>query len=245
MWSALRVFAGVHHYTLPIHERQVAQLPLVQDVRLDEDAKEIPELRRKHLLLEKDSRQALPFGFGGRVVRDALRHRRRAAIAGGAPLQLTRDASEHLRPRWSPDSSSLLYFPPPSSGGLTGTLSEISALGGAPRRIVDSLADGDVSHDGRRLAFVRSAGGRLELVTADRDGTNAKVIVHLAPGYSYVSPRWSPDDTLIAYQRNRMSLDDDVFVVPASGGEPRRITQASNRMSGFACQTAAVMRTSG
>jgi Tol biopolymer transport system component len=155
-------------------------------------------------------------------------------IAGGAPLQLTREAGEHLRPRWSPDSSSLIYFSPPSDGGLTGTLWEISALGGARRRIVDSLADGDVSHDGRRLAFVRSAGGRLELVTADRDGANAKVIVPLAAGYSYVSPRWSPDDRLIAYQRNRMSLDDDVFVVPASGGEPRGITQASNRMSGFA-----------
>ena len=155
-------------------------------------------------------------------------------IAGGPPLQLTRDATEHLRPRWSPDSSSLIYFSPPAGDGPTGTLWEISALGGPPRRIADSQADGDVSHDGRRIAFVRSAGGRLELVTADRDGTNAKVIVRLAAGYSYVSPRWSPDDTLIAYQRIRMSLDDDVFVVPASGGEPRGITQANHRMSGFA-----------
>lgn len=155
-------------------------------------------------------------------------------IAGGAPLQLTRDASEHLRPRWFPDSSSLIYFSQPTGGGLTGTLWQISALGGAPHRIVDSLADGDVSHDGRRLAFVGSADGRLELVTADRDGSHANVIVHLAAGYSYVSPRWSPDDTLIAYQRNRGSLDDDVFVVPASGGEPRGITHANHRMSGFA-----------
>jgi Tol biopolymer transport system component len=154
-------------------------------------------------------------------------------IAGGAPLQLTRDASA-LRPRWSPDSSSLIYFSPRAGGGLTGTLWEISALGGAPRRIVDSLADGDISHDGRRLAYVRSAGERLELVTADRDGTNAKIIVVLSAGYSYVSPRWSPDDTLIAYQRNRMSLDDEVFIVPAGGGEPRGITQANHRMSGFA-----------
>jgi Tol biopolymer transport system component len=71
-------------------------------------------------------------------------------------------------------------------------------------------------------------------VTSDRDGANISVIVRLDDGYSYVSPRWSPDDTLIAYQRNRMSLDDEVFVVPAAGGEPRGVTQASNRMSGFA-----------
>ena len=58
-------------------------------------------------------------------------------------------------------------------------------------------------------------------MTADRDGANNQVIVRLEAGYSYVSPRWSPDDTLIAHQRNRMSLDDDVFVVPAAGGAPR------------------------
>jgi eukaryotic-like serine/threonine-protein kinase len=155
-------------------------------------------------------------------------------IAGGAPLQLTRGKTDHLRPRWSPDSSSIIFFSPPSSGEPSGTLWEISALGGAARRIVDSVADADVSHDGSRLAFVRSADGRLELVTADRDGANNQVIVRLEAGYSYVSPRWSPDDTLIAYQRNRMSLDDDVFVVPAAGGKSRGVTQASNRMSGFA-----------
>src|SRR5712691_6045898 len=31
-------------------------------------------------------------------------------IAGGAPLQITRDPGDHECPRWSPDSSSILYF---------------------------------------------------------------------------------------------------------------------------------------
>jgi eukaryotic-like serine/threonine-protein kinase len=155
-------------------------------------------------------------------------------IAGGPPLQLTRDASDHVRPRWSPDSSSLIYFSSSADNELTGALWGTSALGGAPYRIVDSLTDGDISHDGTRLAFVRSSDGRLELVTADRDGGNPKVIVRLDGGYSYVSPRWSPDDTSIAYQRNRMSLDDEVFVVAAGGGEPRGITRANTRLSGFA-----------
>jgi serine/threonine protein kinase len=84
-------------------------------------------------------------------------------IAGGAPFQLTRDSTEHTRPRWSPDSSSLIYFSPPAGAEPSGTLWEVSALGGAPRRIVDSLADGDISHDGASLAFIRSVDGRLEL----------------------------------------------------------------------------------
>jgi serine/threonine protein kinase/Tol biopolymer transport system component len=155
-------------------------------------------------------------------------------LAGGAPLRLTHDERDHLRPRWSPDSSSIVFFSPPASGEPSGTLWEVAALGGPPRRIVDSVADADVSHDGSRLVFVRSADSGLQLVTADRDGANVKVIVRFETGYSYVSPRWSPDDSLIAYQRNRMSLDDEVFVVPAAGGEARGVTQASNRMSGFA-----------
>jgi eukaryotic-like serine/threonine-protein kinase len=155
-------------------------------------------------------------------------------IAGGPPLQITRDGTEHTRPRWSPDSSSLIYSSPPDGRELTGTLWEVAALGGTPRRIVESVADGDISHDGISLAFIRSVEGRLELVVGNRDGTNAKVIVRLDPGYSYVAPRWSPDDRFIAYQRIRMSLDDDVFVVPSAGGEPRGITHASTRMSGFA-----------
>jgi len=156
-------------------------------------------------------------------------------IAGGAPLQLTHGGGGHrTRPRWSPDSSALLFYSPPSGEEQTGTLWEVSALGGVPRRIVDSVADGDISHDGTRLAFIRSTNDELQLVVANRDVTNAQVIVRLDSGYSYVAPRWSPDDKAIAYQRNRMSLDDEVFVVSSSGGDPRGLTRTNNRMSGFA-----------
>ena len=61
----------------------------------------------------------------------------------------------YLRPRWSPDSSSIIFFASPPAA--LGTLWEVS--GSAASRIVDSVADADVSHDGSRLAFVRSADG--------------------------------------------------------------------------------------
>ena len=46
----------------------------------------------------------------------------------------------------------------------SGTLWEVSALGGVPRRIVDSVADADVSHDGSRLAEIMP--GRIHLSQA-------------------------------------------------------------------------------
>jgi serine/threonine protein kinase len=36
--------------------------------------------------------------------------------AGGAPLRLTQDKRDHVRPRWSPDSSSIIFFSPPAGG---------------------------------------------------------------------------------------------------------------------------------
>ena len=41
-------------------------------------------------------------------------------IAGGAPLQITRDPVDHEYPRWSPDSSSIFYFSPAAPGELPG-----------------------------------------------------------------------------------------------------------------------------
>jgi hypothetical protein len=108
-------------------------------------------------------------------------------IAGGAPLQLTRDRTDHLRPRWSPDSSSVVFFSPPASGEPSGTLWEVSALGGAPRRIADSVADADVSHDGTRLAFIRHADSRRCEHQGHR-GIGRRLFLRLA---SLVAGRWA------------------------------------------------------
>lgn len=155
-------------------------------------------------------------------------------LAGGAPLQITLDARDHLHPRWAPDSSSLIYYSPPTNSESIGALWEVPVLGGAPRRLVASIADGDLSHDGKRLAFTRSENGRIELVTADRSGSEASVIAQLEPRYYCFSPRWSPDDSLLAYQTSSVGLDDDVVVVPATGGQQRGITPVDSQLKGFA-----------
>ncbi len=154
-------------------------------------------------------------------------------IAGGAPLPLTRDPTDHQFPRWSPDSSSLMYFSPAVPGERQGTVWEISALGGAARRVVSSVSGADVNAISGRLAFFRLAGNRIQLVTAPSDGSSIDVVAQFEPATYYLYPRWSPDGKSIAFQRGD-SIRFDLFVVPASGGEPRQLTRENNLIGGFA-----------
>jgi len=155
-------------------------------------------------------------------------------IAGGAPLQITHDAVDHLYPRWSHDSGSIIYFSPRRAGEAQGTLWEISALGGAPRRLVSSLSDGDISHDGSRLAFFQLNNNQVQLVVADCDGSNPKPIFQSQPSFEYVHPRWSADDGWIAYQHGSNIWAYDIFVVKPAGGTPRQLTHESDLISGMA-----------
>ena len=156
--------------------------------------------------------------------------------AGGSPLQLTHDAGDHLDPRWTQDSASILYYSPPRESGSDGAIWEVSALGGAPRKLATSLTEADVSHDGNKLAFFRLDNGQAALVVSDRDGSNAQPVARFK-NFTFQHPRWSPDDRWIAYDYASASWADDLYVVPASGGEPRQVTHEGTLISGLAWQT--------
>ena len=78
-------------------------------------------------------------------------------VGGGAPLQITRDPVDHEYPRWSPDSSAIFYFSEAAPGERQGNIWEIPALGGVPRRVVNSVSEADVSPVSGRLALFRLA----------------------------------------------------------------------------------------
>jgi Tol biopolymer transport system component len=154
-------------------------------------------------------------------------------LAGGAPLQLTRDHIDHEQPRWAPDSSTLIYYTPAAKHGEDGTVWEISALGGWPRKVVSATSGGDISHDGRRIALFQPSGVQPALVTVARDGSPAALVTLLPVGHGYSSPRWSADDCSIAFQRSsgtgiHVSLE---IVSIADGG--RRDVCHSDWLKGF------------
>ena len=154
-------------------------------------------------------------------------------LAGGTPLQVTQDDADHQYPRWSPDSSSLIYFSPSQEPDGDGKIWQISALGGTARPLVSSLGGGDLSHDGKHIAYFHSNQGDIELAVADPDGSNSRKLVVLPHEYNYSDLRWSPDDRKLGFQRGR-TFDYDVFYVPAEGGSLQAITQDGNPLEGFA-----------
>jgi eukaryotic-like serine/threonine-protein kinase len=151
-------------------------------------------------------------------------------LAGGSPVQITHDAVDHESPRWAADANSLVYFSPAAPGQTQGAVWSVPALGGSPRRVIDSVGGADVSSTGYLTCF-RLADGKIQLVAASLDGTGVQVIARFAAGY-HLNPRWSPDGRWIAFQRGD-GLRFDIFVVSRSGGEPRKITDDRNVISGI------------
>ena len=132
------------------------------------------------------------------------RHLFTVLLSGGTPLQITRDECDHEHPRWTPDSSALLYYTPAEGSEEEGTLWEIPALGGTPRPIVSAIGGGDVSRSGRRIAFFRLRQGVQELLTTNRDGSDARVVTTVPWGHPCRHLRWSPDDR---FKRSRQPVD--------------------------------------
>ena len=100
-------------------------------------------------------------------------------MASGTPQQITKDASDHELPRWSRDASAIIYFSPAALGDPQGTIWNMPALGGAPRRVVDSVGGGDIGADGRITCF-RVSAGEVELVTVSPEGDDVRAIARFS-----------------------------------------------------------------
>jgi serine/threonine protein kinase len=150
-------------------------------------------------------------------------------LTGGAALQVTRDPVDHEQPRWVPDSSTLIYFTRPRSSDNEGSIWQISALGGPPRRIASALSGGDISRDGRCVAVFQDGTDTIDLVTVSRDGSRHNVVARLPPQEYYRTPRWSPDDRSIAFQVGGIeAFDLRLDVVDVANGQRRELARGSN-----------------
>ena len=153
---------------------------------------------------------------------------------GGEPLPITADDADHLFPRWTPDSTSLVYFSPATPGDRQGTLFVTPALRGSARRVASSMGAADVRARDGRLTYFRLVESKIELVTAPLDASTVDVVARFDPTSGFHTyPRWSPLGDRIAYQAGQ-SLNQEIYVVPAGGGTPSQLTRGAGILNGIA-----------
>ena len=146
-------------------------------------------------------------------------------LGGGLALQITRDAVDHDYPRWTPDSSRIVYFTPAEKEGEPGTLWEIPAFGGtAARKLAQVTSGADVSHDGLRIATFQETAGGNTLSILNGDGAQIKTVA-VPPALEYFTPRWSPDDRSIAFIVNEGNFQNVIYIIDTVRGTTDEIVR--------------------
>lgn len=159
-------------------------------------------------------------------------------VGGGSARLLTfGDAMDH-EPAWSPDGKKIAFVRQRASGGFSLmvknfgsqssteiTLTQLSRKSG-----LDWTKDG-----GAILAADRSSSSstysifRIELQGGHKEPlTNPPSEID---GDS--DPKLSPDGKWLAFVRGESASVQDVYLMPISGGEPRRISNSQNKVGGF------------
>ena len=79
------------------------------------------------------------------------------------------------------------------------------------------------SPDGRRIAFMSERSGTEEIWICDSDGSETRQLTSFG-GAAIYGPSWSPDSQKVALTVAQKGMKEDIYVVSASGGVPRRMT---------------------
>jgi eukaryotic-like serine/threonine-protein kinase len=142
-------------------------------------------------------------------------------VEGGAARRLTSGEAGEIYPRFSPDGEWLLY----TTWAAPRRVGRVQRAGGAPA-LVDAetgveAAYGDISPDGRSIAFARTE-GKESHVYVEAVGGGERRRLTSSPS---TLPRWSPDGKLIAFCPDR-AYSGGIFVIAADGTGERRLTDA-------------------
>jgi Tol biopolymer transport system component len=151
---------------------------------------------------------------------------------GGGPARpLTRPPAGHFDgyPAWSPRGDTIAFLRQQGWQPRKRDLLIVAAQGGTERRITDAGGVGLAwSPDGRSLAFVDSDSAgephSIFLVSVDT-GSRQRLTSPPLGTFGDLFCAFSPNGRSLAFTRWPTLYAGDVWIMPASGGEPRRITQ--------------------
>jgi len=141
-------------------------------------------------------------------------------LAQGKPAQITFGEDPADRPRWSPRNDQIVYTR--RSQG-TDSIWSVPSLGGASHKVVEGGRNANWSWDGAQLVFERG----YDIWTANGDGSDQRKLEGVPPTDLLLAdrmPAFSPDNSLIAFFQKSTGPHGDYWVIPARGGQARRLT---------------------
>ena len=141
-------------------------------------------------------------------------------LSEGVPQQITFGNARAARPRWSPNGDQIAYErQTEEAAGIW----LVTPQGGEPRKTIDGGRNGNWSWNGKQLVFERG----YEIWTANADGSDQRRVEGVPTVDLFLAdrmPAFSPDASLIAFfQKDKVPIGD-IWVIPAAGGQARRLT---------------------
>ena len=159
-------------------------------------------------------------------------------LGSDSAIRLTATPGEdELSPSWSPDGEHVAFYR--YSGDQCGLFIR-PVIGGFERRLSDCGAGADSyidwSPDGITIALTglrddQTLSASILLLNID-SGLITALDYDPDPAEHDVQPRYSPDGKWILFRRGALPLSD-LYVVAASGGASRRLTQHGSQILGF------------
>jgi Tol biopolymer transport system component/DNA-binding winged helix-turn-helix (wHTH) protein len=151
-----------------------------------------------------------------------------AVVGGEKSIQLTKEPGDCC-PTWSPDGRQIAFT---RYENQSVSVSTIPALGGTEHRLYrnrPSMSGGlSWSPDGNFIVFPGTTDDdptHVSILSISIKDGSARPVTSPPPGYLDHEPAFSPDGRNLAFIRSTVAgVANDVYLMPAGGGEARRIT---------------------
>ncbi len=231
--AVLAVLAGVLLYALYI----ARQAPAPSAPSVTVTAEGLPGFERDGVL----SPDGDVLAFSYRATDTAPWHIYTRPSDGGAPQQRTNTASDDHQPAWSPDGTRLAFLRYAAAEPAVCDIYLLDLAAGTEQRLAacgrKPMHDLAWSPDGTTLVFSTQPDAQasshlvaLEIATGTRTA-----LTEPPPAITGdTDPAFSPDGRWIAFTRRRHPEDADLYMLPAAGGQPRRLTNDHAPIRGLA-----------